>query len=125
MARPQIELDAELVKSFCQAQLTTAEIAVICKCSKDTIERRFAATLKEWKDEGVGSVRRRLFQSALGQIEGASQTTAMIFFLKNYGGMSDKVDHGFKPGERPTLSGLSDSELEQVAGLVESATNRA
>ncbi|HEX3156783.1 MAG TPA: hypothetical protein VHV32_19295 [Candidatus Angelobacter sp.] len=104
--RPQIEIDAKLVQELANAQLTTAEIAKICGCSKDTIERRFAASLKEWKDEGVGSVRRRLYQSALGQIKGASQTTALIFFLKNYGGLADVTrDEQRKPldfGDLPT-----------------------
>lgn len=87
MARPKLELDEVLVADLARAQLTDKEIAQICKCSVDTLTRRFADSLKEWKLEGVGSVRRKLFTTALGESKGS--TTAMIFFLKNYGGMAD------------------------------------
>lgn len=87
MARPKIELDESLVQELAKAQLTDKEIAQICKCSVDTLTRRFADSLKEWKLEGVGSVRRKLFTTAMGESKGS--TTAMIFFLKNYGGMAD------------------------------------
>jgi hypothetical protein len=105
MARPTIKIDEALVRELANAQLTTPEIARICDCSEDTIERRFAGLLKEWKDEGVGSVRRRLYMSALGKVEGANQTTAMIFFLKNYGGMTDVTKEQREPldfGSLPT-----------------------
>src|ERR1051325_8259706 len=91
MARPQIELDAELVRELCRAQLTNDEIAVCCKCSPDTLTRRFAEQLKEWKSEGVSSVRRELFKTATDN-RASGKTAAMIFFLKNYGGMSDNVN---------------------------------
>jgi hypothetical protein len=103
MARPTIEIDEDLVHQLANAQLTTAEIAKICGVSKDTIERRFAATLKEWKDEGVGSIRRELYITALGSSKG--KVSAMIFFLKNYGGMTDVTKEQREPldfGSLPT-----------------------
>ena len=89
MARPRKYINRKLVKELAQAQLTNAEIARICKVSPDTIERRYAVAIKEWRRIGVGSVRRELFTTAMGTSKG--KVTAAIFFLKNYGGMSDVV----------------------------------
>lgn len=122
MARPRKRLNAELVMQLAQAQLTTAEIATICKCSKDTIERRFAARLKAWKDEGVGSVRRELFLTAMSTSKG--KVPAMIFYLKNYGGMADKHEHsgpGGQPIQYQQLDSLNAQQLAEIERIVESA----
>lgn len=58
--------DSEVVFMQCAARLATEKLA----------------------QEGVGSVRRELFVTAMGASKG--KTAAMIFFLKNYGGMSDR-----------------------------------
>lgn len=98
MGRPQIELDPVLVQSLANAQLTNVEIAEICNCEEKTLTRRFGESLKRWKDEGVGSVRRKLFTRAMDdKYPGA--TTAMIFFLKNYGGMADVTREQNRPAE--------------------------
>ena len=85
--RPRLKIDGNLVAELAQAQLTDREIARICKCSVDTLTRHFADTIKENKLEGVGSMRRKLFVTGMGEGKGA--ITAMIFYLKNYGGMAD------------------------------------
>lgn len=122
MARPRKKLNTKLVRQLAQAQLTTPEIATICGCSADTIERRFAGSLKAWKDEGVGSVRRELFITAMGKSKG--KVSSMIFYLKNYGGMSDKhevtgPDGG--PIQHQNLDKLTDEQLQAAEAIVESA----
>lgn len=87
MARPKKELDPKLIEELASAQLTNVEIARICGCEEKTITRRFGERLKRWKEQGVGSVRRELYATAMGNSKG--KVTAMIFFLKNYGGMAD------------------------------------
>lgn len=89
MARRRKWLDRKLMKQLAQAQLTNEEIAVCLKVSADTLERRYAGAIKEWKRQGVGSVRRKLFILAMSDEKNAA--TGMIFFLKNYAGMADVI----------------------------------
>lgn len=110
MARPRKYIDRKLMKELALAQLTNAEIARILKVSPDTIERRYAVAIKEWRRIGTGSVRRELFVTAMGQSKG--KVTACIFFLKNYGGMSDVVrdgDKGLECGNLPVAKEFDQS----------------
>lgn len=123
MARPQKKLSTKLVEQLAKAQLTNVEIAQICHCSEDTLVRRYAERLKAWKSQGVGSVRRELFRTAMGKSR--MKASAMIFFLKNYGDMRDVVAakvSGTVTHEVVDLSKLSDEELSAVEKLIESAS---
>ncbi len=101
--RPKAELDEDLIRELAKAQLTNVEIAQISGCEEKTITRRYGDRLRAWKDEGVGSVRRRLYMGAMGMLEGTNQTTSMIFFLKNYGGCADVTREERKPLEFGSL----------------------
>lgn len=87
MARRRKYIDRKLLKALCKAQLTDNEIATALRVDRTTLWRRYATAIKAWKEDGVASLRRKLFVTAQGDDKGA--VTAMIFFLKNYGGMSD------------------------------------
>jgi hypothetical protein len=87
MARPRKKIDEQELEKLAMMQCTTEEIANWFSVSKDTIERRFAAILKRGYSMGVMSMKRQLFakvqQGDLG---------AMVWWGKNYAGMSDKVE---------------------------------
>lgn len=95
MPRKRKWIDRKAMKELAMCQLTNEEMARILKVSPDTLERRYAGALKEWKKQGVGSMRRRLYETAMGNSKGA--ITAMIFFLKNFGGMADQVQTNERP----------------------------
>lgn len=89
MARPRRYVDRKLLKELCMAQLTNDEIARCLRVSWDTLERRYAEAIKAWRVAGPGSVRRKLYTTATGPDDAPGRMTAMIFYLKNYGGMAD------------------------------------
>lgn len=93
MAPKRRYIDRKLLKELCQAQLTGEEIAACLRCSWDTLERRYAVAIKAWRSSGPGSARRRLYKLGMeDNAKGKPNTAALIFFLKNYGGMRDVVE---------------------------------
>ena len=64
MARPKIEIDEELVQKLAAIHCTMEEIASVCNCSVDTLERRFADIIKIAKDKGRSSLRRYQWEGA-------------------------------------------------------------
>lgn len=58
MARPKKKIDAQLVIKLAAIHCTVEEIATVCGCSKDTLERRFMKELNSGRAEGRTSLRR-------------------------------------------------------------------
>jgi len=61
------------------------EIASVVKCSVDTLERRFAGTIKEGRAEGRASLRREMWKAVQ-----RGNISMMIFMSKNMLGYVDK-----------------------------------
>ena len=85
--RPKKVIDPELVRKLAGIQCTNEEIAAICDCSADTIERRFAGVIKRGKEEGKTSLRRHLWK----MVEGGHAGVA-IWLSKQHLGMSEKTE---------------------------------
>lgn len=64
MARPRKPIDADLVEKLAAIHCTLDEIALICGCSHDTIERRFASIIAKGKATGKTSLRKLQWESA-------------------------------------------------------------
>lgn len=132
-------VDRRQLKELCLAQLTNDEISRILRVSWDTLDRRYAEAIKAWRLQGPGSARRRLY--SLGMREDAvfdkdgneigskpASVPSLIFFLKNYGGMSDKHEHSGPNGgpiEVQSLDHLTDEQVRQIGALVETAQSAA
>lgn len=58
MARPKKIIDQSLVEKLAMIHCTIEEIALVCECSRDTIERRFAAIISKAKAKGKTNLRR-------------------------------------------------------------------
>lgn len=87
MARPQKEINEELVEKLAAIGCTNEEIAEICNCSADTIERRFAGTLKEARGTFKMSLRRLQYLSAK-----KGNVSMQIWLGKQYLGQKDKQE---------------------------------
>ncbi len=93
MARPKKQIDPKQVESLALINCTTAEMAAVIGCSSDTLERRFAAIIKEGREKGRMSLKRKQFQAAM-----SGNTTMLIWLGKQLLGQTDKVEntHGLK-----------------------------
>lgn len=87
MARPKLNIDAEQVKALAGINCTVEEIASVMKCSKDTLERRYAACIKEGRDHGKMSLRRAMW----GKVK-EGNVVMMIWLSKQLLGYTDKVE---------------------------------
>lgn len=122
-------IDRKLLKELCLAQCTNDEIAGALRVSWDTLQRRYAEPIRIWRGAGPMSARRRLYNlgmsdepivSKKGEVVGYKPTsvTSLIFYLKNYGGMSDVVRD-----ETPRL-GLGDLPIAREFRDQSSGTNK-
>lgn len=75
MARPRKKVDEKLLRELAQIHCTMDEIAAVVGVSKDTLERRYAAVIKEGRDEGKSSIRRAQYLAAM------KGNTAMLIWL--------------------------------------------
>lgn len=64
MARPPLDIDEQLVENLAAIHCTMEEIASVCGCSVDTLERRFADVIKRAREKGKSSLRRLQWQAA-------------------------------------------------------------
>jgi hypothetical protein len=87
MGRPKKKIDKDLVKRLAVIHCTNEEIASICKCSKDTIERRFAAIIKKGRDNGKMSLRRWQYEAAQ-----KGNTVMLIWLGKQLLGQKDQFN---------------------------------
>jgi len=77
MARPRKKLDPEMITSLSAIGCTVEQIGVILKCSKDTLERRFAACIKEGRENGNKTLLKKQFELAM-----AGDRTMLIWLGK-------------------------------------------
>ena len=67
MARPRKVIDKAQLEQLAAIGCTSEEMASILDCSKDTLERRFAAVIKKGRDRAKMSLRRAQYTAALGR----------------------------------------------------------
>jgi hypothetical protein len=87
MARPRKDIDPEKVRQLAAIHCTVDEIAAVMDCSKDTLERRFAALIEKGREEGRASLRRVQYKAAL-----AGNATMMIWLGKQLLGQKDRQE---------------------------------
>lgn len=87
MARPQLEIDGKEVMKLASIGCSNDEIAAFFDCSKDTIERRFAAELHKGRENGKTRLRRLQLQAAQ-----KGNVVMLIWLGKQMLGQSDKQE---------------------------------
>lgn len=96
MARPLKEIDAKQVELLAGCGATTQEIASKLDCSKDTLERRFAAAIEKGRETGRMSLRGKQFERAM-----KGSDVMLIWLGKQLLGQRDKLE----------LTTISDEDL--------------
>lgn len=97
MARPQKKIDPKQVEQLAAINCSHAEMAAVLGCSADTLERRFAAVIKEGRGKGNVSLKRKQWQAAMD-----GNITMMIWLGKQNLGQRDRQEVEMNPNpERP------------------------
>lgn len=94
------KINSELVISLARIHCTMAEIAAVCKCSEDTLHRRFAGVIKLAKEEGKSSFRRSMYLTAVGRKE------KKIVYLK------EKIKKKHPDGTEETVERVVPTEID-------------
>lgn len=87
LGRPRKKIDKDLVFSLASIHCTMKEIAAVCKCSVDTLERRFADHIERGRETAKASLRREMWKAAE---HGSARM--QIWLSKQHLGMSDKIE---------------------------------
>lgn len=87
MARPLKPVDENLLRKLAAIHCNQDEMASVLGVSVDTLHRRFADQIKEARDEGKMSLRRKMWEMALN-----GNVTLLVWLSKNELGYTDKVE---------------------------------
>lgn len=85
--RKRLELDERQIGALAEMQCTMTEIAAVMGCSVDTLERRYADTIKSGRESGKSSLRRMQYKKAM---EG--NPTMLIWLGKHYLQQKEQVN---------------------------------
>ena len=85
--RPLIKIDGQQVEAMCQMGCTLDEVGSVLGCSRDTLERRFAARISKGRLGGKVRLRKAQMNAAM-----SGNITMLIWLGKNILGQSDKID---------------------------------
>jgi len=111
MGRPKIDIDEDLVYDLAVKGWTNKEIAAKCNCSHDTLERRFAATIKEGHAVRNGSIRAKQVEMALN-----GNATMLVWLGKNLLGQRDKMEQSGEVTVRDASDRLKQIMNERING---------
>lgn len=132
VGRPALNLDEMLIEELAGIGCTMIEIAKICKCSVDTLERNFADVIENGRENFKMSIRRAQYRAATeGSKKGEHLNPTMLIWLgKQHLNQRDKqeitgADGGPIQHEHIDLTGLSDEDLATVERIVGTATANA
>lgn len=113
MARPRLVIDEDQVKKLAAIQCSNEEMASVLNCSKDTLERRYAAIIKDGRASGRMSLKRKQYEVAM------SGNVGMLIWLgKQYLDQSEKmvqhIDANVKTEDK------KDERINEVLTLLQS-----
>lgn len=90
--RKPIPIDEKLLETLTKVHLSTETIASCLGCSKDTLERRFAAKMELWRSQSKGKIAQVLYDEALNKRE----PWALKTIAQRHLGYADKVEQSTK-----------------------------
>lgn len=83
--QPKKMLDEALLKKMAAEDCTVAEIAATLGCHRDTIYARYSDVLREGREEGNSSLKRKMFELAM-----SGNVQMLIWLSKQRLGYKDK-----------------------------------
>lgn len=104
MARPKKEINESQVRQLAAINCSYAEMAAVLGCDESTLTRRFAQVIKEGREQGRMSLKRKQYEVAMG-----GNVTMLIWLGKQLLDQSEKVV------QRTELSGQVKVERDQKA----------
>ena len=108
MGRPKKDIDPNIVGELASILCTMNEIAAVVGCSVDTLERRFADIIKNGRENGKQSLRRKQWKLA-------DTSAAMAIFLgKNYLGQRDVAVEDSNERDTAILEAYGNAMEDQV-----------
>ena len=115
MARPEKDIDAKRVEQLASRMCTQEEIAADQDCSTDTLQRRFAASIKAGHEKAKLSLRAKQFELAMGR-----PAQAAVYLRANQN--EDGTQHGElvldKETGKPILIKKEQDEKPPVVSLL-------
>jgi hypothetical protein len=84
VARPRKEINPAQVKQLAAIQCSYAEMAAVLGCDESTLTRRFAQVIKEGRETGKMSIKRKQYEIAM-----KGNCTMLIWLGKNILGQRD------------------------------------
>ena len=113
MGRPQAVVDPKLVENLASIGCTLSEVAAACNCSKDTIERRFAAEMAKGRENGKIRLRKKQLDVAL-----AGNVVMLIWLGKQMLGQSEQITQHTEHSGEIKAGRLSGEEKKALADWV-------
>lgn len=92
LGRKLIEIDEKLLETLTKLHLNVETIAHCVGCSKDTLERRFAAKMQTWREQSRSKIAQVLYDEALNKRE----PWALKTIAQRHLGYADKVEQEVK-----------------------------
>jgi hypothetical protein len=104
MARPKKNIDPEQVKKLAAIQCSYAEMAAVLGCDESTLTRRFAQVIKEGREQGKMSLKRKQYEVAM-----AGNCTMLIWLGKNILGQKEAAEDALVDKPQASVYKLHDS----------------
>lgn len=110
MARPRKKIDEKLLKDLAFIHLPDTYIAHCMGISRDTLRRRYAAKIEEYKAQGKA----KLLSKAWAGVE-KGEWQAIKFLLQNYLGLTEKVEQKVDQTITPVYLAYSKEGVKDAA----------
>lgn len=89
MARPKKQISEEAVKQLAAIDCSYAEMAAVLGCDEKTLSNRFSQAIKDGRENGKMSLRRKQFEVAM-----SGNVPMLIWLGKQRLGQADRFDVG-------------------------------
>lgn len=109
MARPRLNINKDEVMKLASIGCSNDEIAAFFDCSKDTVERRFAAEIAKGRENGKTRLRRLQIQAAE-----KGNVVMLIWLGKQMLGQKDKQEISGDTEQPLTITYLPKSKRELI-----------
>ena len=109
--RPKKQINEKTVANLASIFCTKDEIASVVECSVETLNRRFGDAIRNGRNKGKASLRRKQWECAQN-----GNQHMLMFFGKQYLGQSDKIENSFNDEQYSELLAAAHAAMVSLAG---------